>query len=1003
VNQKAESTTTRIKANPARWQRLKDILADALEQPSFEERTAVLRRSCADDTTLLRQAEKLLSHDTTVFEEFAEFAATRLRHDERDRIGERIGAYAIARELGRGGMGAVYLAERADGQFEKRVAIKVLKRGTDTDEVLRRFRMERQILANLEHPNITRLLDAGTTVDGLPYFVMEFIEGTPITQFVQRENIDLPGRLKLFLKICSAVDLAHRGRIIHRDIKPTNVLVKRDGEPKLLDFGIAKLLSINPDEGDITVGAEQRLTPKYASPEQAAGQPASIATDVYSLGALLYELLTAASDSSLNDNLSQDNRSRYLTEPQLGSHAVADEKTKYELPGQLNRIVTRAMRRDPAERYSSVVDLSEDIERYLSEGAPHAEDFPAALSTEKMGRGNLITKVRSRHGWYIAAGGFAAITLAAGLLFLVRGKVSWLTGVDRPTSSAGVNLANEATVHSIAVLPFENRSEEKQNAFFADGVQDEILTRLARVADLRVISRTSVMQYKSGAARNLREIGQQLGVAHLVEGSVQRSGNRVRVNVHLVDARTDRDVWGQTYDRDLSDVFAIQSEIAKTIADKLQAKLSPSEKNAIERPPTDDITAFDLYTRAKTNLSLTRLYGSSPGAALLQAADLLNQAVAHAPSFFQAYCQLAWTHDALYFYGFDHTAARLALAEAAIQSAFRLRPDAGEAHLARAQNLYWGYLDYNGALAELEVALQTLPNDPGVFKLKGYIERRQGRWEEGLQNIERAVQLDPRNVQTLHLIAMDYRALRRYREAESAYDRVLAIEPNNVVTKVWRAGIELDWKADTRPLHQMIDSLRGTNPDAMPSIANKWFWCALAARDADAAKNASIALGENPLYDYGPVQFNRQFMEGVIARMTNEDGKARSAFIAARAEQEKTIQAQPNYGPPLCVLGLIDAALGRKEEALREGRRAVELLPVEKDPIVGAQMIKYLAMIAAWVGDKDLACEQLASVIRRASDLSYGQLKLLPFWDPLRGEPCFEKIVEESKKPVVPK
>src|SRR6266496_2368016 len=292
MNQKAESITTRIKANPERWQRLKNILADALEETSVEQRTAMLRRSCADDQTLLREAEKLLAHDTTAFEEFAEFAATRLRANECERIGERIGAYAIVRELGRGGMGAVYLAERADGQFEKRVAIKVLKRGTDTDEVLRRFRMERQILANLEHPNITRLLDAGTTADGLPYFVMEFIEGMPITRFVQRENVDLRGRLKLFLKVCSAVDLAHQNQIIHRDIKPTNVLVKRDGEPKLLDFGIAKLLSVDSDDGNITVAAERRLTPMYAAPEQSVGQPATIATDVYSLGALLYELLT---------------------------------------------------------------------------------------------------------------------------------------------------------------------------------------------------------------------------------------------------------------------------------------------------------------------------------------------------------------------------------------------------------------------------------------------------------------------------------------------------------------------------------------------------------------------------------------------------------------------------------------------------------------------------------------------------------------------------------------
>jgi TolB-like protein/class 3 adenylate cyclase/Tfp pilus assembly protein PilF len=571
--------------------------------------------------------------------------------------------------------------------------------------------------------------------------------------------------------------------------------------------------------------------------------------------------------------------------------------------------------------------------------------------------------------------------------------VSFLTLFHRASPTTTQNLSQPAAAvveKSIAVLPFENLSDEKQNAYFADGVQDEILTHLAKIADLKIISRVSVMQYKSGVARNLREIGQQLGVANVVQGSVQRSRNRVRVNAQLVDTRTDRQIWGQTYDRDLADVFAIQSEIAKAIAEQLQAKLSPREENAIERPPTGDVTAFDLYTRAK-NLLLIGL-SSTMKANLLQAADLLNQAVARDPSFFRAYCQLAYAHDALYFLGFDHTAARLALAEAAVQAATRLRPDAGETHLSRAQNLYWGYLDYAGALAELEVARQTLPNDSRIFQLKGLIQRRQGRWEESTRNLERAIDLDPRNFFTLQQIAISYGVLRRYDLQTSVLDRALTIEPNDVVTKVALASIEFHSKADTRPLHQTIDSVRATNPVAVPSIADAWLSCALAERDVAAAKNALNAFGEIPLTDYA-VHLNRPLMEGVIARMTKDDGKARAAFTAARAQQEKAVQAQPNYGPALCALGLIDAGLGRKEEALREGRRAVELLPVEKDAINGPLMITYLAMIAAWVGNKDLACEQLAIAVRPPSTVSYGQLKLLPFWDPLRGDPRFEKIV----------
>src|SRR5437762_11012600 len=514
--------------------------------------------------------------------------------------------------------------------------------------------------------------------------------------------------------------------------------------------------------------------------------------------------------------------------------------------------------------------------------------------------------------------------------------------LGRFTASTKQNGATEVPAKSIAVLPFENLSEEKANAFFADGVQDEILTDLARIADLKVISRTSVMHYKSGIARNLREIGEQLGVAHVLEGSVQRSGNRVRVNAQLVDARTDRHLWAQTYDRELADVFAIQSEIAKTIADQLQAKLSPDEKSAIERPPTNDITAFGLYTRAK-DLLLTAAESGAGKADSLQAIDLLNQAVARDPSFFQAYCRLAQAHDSLYSAGYDHTSARLALADAAIEAASRLRPNAGETHLARARNIYQGYRDYNGALAELELARQTLPNDSRVFELTGYIQRRQqGRYEESTRTLERAIELDPRNVVLLQQVAaFNYPRLRHYADAKSAWDRLLAITPDDVSAKAERAMVDFEWKGDTRPLHQMIDAIRATNPAAVQRIAERWNICALAERDAAAANNALIASGENPIgLSSENVFFNRPFVEGVIARMTKDDAKARSAFTAARAQQEKIVQAQPNYGPALCVLGLIDAGLGRKEEALREGRRAVGLLPVEKDAPHGADLVK---------------------------------------------------------------
>jgi serine/threonine-protein kinase len=553
-----------------------------------------------------------------------------------------------------------------------------------------------------------------------------------------------------------------------------------------------------------------------------------------------------------------------------------------------------------------------------------------------------------------------------------------------------------AVEKSIAVLPFENLSEEKANAFFTEGVQDEILTNLAKIADLKVISRTSVMHYMSGEPRNLREIGQQLGVAHVVEGSVQRAANKVRVNAQLIDARNDAHLWAQTYDRDLADVFAIQSEIAKAIADQLQAKLSPNEKKAIERPPTTDLAAFDLYSRAKSIL-LTASFSATSEPNLRKAIELLDEAVKRDASFFDAYCQLARAHEQLYAVsGVDHTPARLALAEAALQAATRLRPDAAETHLARAQYLYYGLRDYAGALAELEIAGRALPNDPRLFELTGYILRRRGQQEEGLQNLQRAVELDPRNFLTLQQIAVSYSNLRRYAETIAALDRVLAIMPDNVETRATRGEYYIYWKADTRPLQQTIDAILAQGSGAIVSAAPSWFVCALAERDPAAAERALVALGDNPCWGEGTIILSRNFGEGLLARMTKDEARARTAFEAARAQQEKIVQAQPDYGPKLCILAMIDAALGRKDLALDEGRRAIALTPLEKDSINGSYVRQYFAITAAWAGDNELALHQLEAGLRapQASEmLSYGALKLFPVWDPLRGDPRFEKIV----------
>jgi TolB-like protein/class 3 adenylate cyclase/Tfp pilus assembly protein PilF len=711
---------------------------------------------------------------------------------------------------------------------------------------------------------------------------------------------------------------------------------------------------------------------------------------------------------------------------------VTDVNDRTNIAGAGINIAQRVMDCGDAGHILLSKHLSDDLAEY-GHWRPHLHDLGECevkyglrlhlvnLYKDNLGNPHLPEKLKRGRRWKQASGAavhpisaprwpnyvltavllISAVALAISFsLFYRRGSPAVARSSSGKAADGGLPIAEK----SIAVLPFENRSEEKANAYFADGVQDEILTYLAKVADLKVISRTSVLQYNSGVARNLREIAQQLGVANVVEGSVQRSGNRVRVNAQLVDARNDAHLWAQTYDRDLADVFAIQSEIAKAIAVQLQAKLSPNEKKAIEQPPTTDLAAFDLYSRAKS-LVLTASFSVTNEPDLRKAIELLDEAVKRDPSFFDAYCQLAYAHESLYAVrASDHTPARLALAEAAVQAATRLRPDAAETHLARAQYLYHGLRDYAGALAELEIARRALPNDPRLFELTGYILQRRGQQEEGLRNLQRAVELDPRNFNTLQQIALSYQGLGRYAEAIAALDRALAIVPENAETRATRGLFYLCWKADTRPLDQTIDAILAQGAGAIASAADIWFLCALAERDLGAAERALVAVGDNPCWNEDTIQLSRSFGEGLLARMTKDEARARTAFEAARAQQEKIVQAQPGYGPALCVLGLIDAALGRKDLALDEGRRAIALTPVEKDVVNGSLVLQYFAITAAWAGDKELALQQLEAGLRAPDAsvmLSYGALKLLSVWDPLRGDPRFEQIVASlaPKKP----
>src|SRR5437870_3739100 len=861
--------------------------------------------------------------------------------------------YELLKEIGRGGQGVVYRARQKS--LNRTVALKVIGVGHwDSEAHLRRFRLEAEAAASLNHPFIVPIHEIRER-NGCCYFSMNLREGGQLDEAVKRQVISIRRAVELIAKLARTVHYAHENGILHRDIKPGNVLLDKEGEPHLTDFGLARLVET---EGSVTRTTEMLGTPSYMAPEQANGNAeVTAAADIYGLGAVLYQLLTGAPPFV---GRSTYETVRLLLETDPRQPRLLNPKVDRDL----STICLKCLEKDPQRRYASALALGEDLERWLRREPIRAR--PTGLFT----RGK---KWLHRN----PSNAFAGASLAG--LIAALSVIIWKSDFVHPPPTTG-----------IAVLPFENLSDNKEDAFVADGIQDDILTKLAKIADLKVISRTSVMSYRN--PRDMRQIGRALNVSHVLEGSVRRQAGRIHVNTQLIDARTDTHVWADQYDRDLNDVFAIQGEIAQKVAEQLHAKVSSAEKSAIEHAPTADIAAFDLYTRAK-NLFLAATNSNSGKEDLLEAAELLNQALARDPSYFEAYCQLVGVHDLLYILGHDHSHRRLALAEAAVEAALRLRPNAGEAHLARATNLYSGYLNYDEALTELELARKSLPNDCRVFELVGLIENRRGQFEKALIELEHAMELDPRNVYRLEQIAQTYWYLRRYPEARAAYDRALGSDPNNGQIRIYRADLDLTWKADTRAVHEVIDSLRDNNPRAIHQVADSWVGCALADRDVAAARAALLAAGENTLVNEHAVHFNHWFVEGIIARLEHDQQKARAAFESARAEQEKIVQAQPGYAPPLCVLGVIDAALGRKQEALSECRRAVELLPAQKDAFNGPLMIQWFAISAAWVGEKDLAFEQLATAAHVPGALTYGNLKLLPFWDPLRGDLRFEKIV----------
>jgi TolB-like protein/class 3 adenylate cyclase/Flp pilus assembly protein TadD len=583
----------------------------------------------------------------------------------------------------------------------------------------------------------------------------------------------------------------------------------------------------------------------------------------------------------------------------------------------------------------------------------------------------------------------SAVALAISFsVFYRRGSLA----VARSSSGKAADVGLPILEKSIAVLPFENLSDNKDNAYFTYGVQDEILTNLAKVADLKVISRMSTMQYKSGIPRNLRQVAKELGVAHVVEGSVQRADGRIRVNAKLVDARTDSQLWAERYDRDVADVFAIESELADKIVSQLKAKLSSSEKAAINVRPTRDMEAFDLYLRAK---QLINTFFEMPDskATLLKAVGLLDEAISRDGDFTLAYYWAMRANDALYWFGFDRTPDRLGQAKKMAQRALALAPDSGEAHLAQALVYYHGDRDYVHAREELGIARRALPNNAEIYSVTGWIDRRQGRWEDAVKNLEKAAVLDPRNSEILAELAFLYDLLRRYDDEESVFDRAIAANPDSTsYFQIMRAAVELE-KGNTKTARNLLNSLAaGYDPDGAATSTR--INLALYDRDARSAAKVLAASNLEELVDSTGSLLPRSWFQALIARAGSDAPRARDAFSAARVKTEAKLHDRPDDGELLALLGLIDAGLSRKKEAVAEGRRAVELRPISDDALDGARIITKLAMIYAWLGYNDAAIERLTFLAKTPGGPDYGQLKFDPAWDGLRGDTRFAKIVD---------